>query len=68
MIDELKSIEKSETSKLVQLPTEMKCIDVKWVFKTKLKPGGQVAKLKARLAARGFYKSMVKTIMKSMHQ
>jgi len=54
MIDELKSIEKNETWKLVQLPTDKKCINVKWVFKTKLKPDGQVAKFKARLVARGF--------------
>jgi len=54
MIDELKSIDKNETWKLVRLPTDKKCIDVKWVFKTKLKPDGQVAKFKARLVARGF--------------
>jgi len=54
MIAELDSIEKNETWKLVQLPTDKKCIDVKWVFKTKLKPDGQVAKYKARLVARGF--------------
>jgi len=54
MIDELKSIEKNQTWKLVQLPTDKKCIDVKWVFNTKLKPDGQVAKFKARLVA-GFF-------------
>jgi hypothetical protein len=35
MIDELKSIEKNETWKLVHLPTDKKCNDVKWIFKTK---------------------------------
>jgi len=54
MIEELDSIEKNETWRLVQLPTDKKCIDVKWVFKTKLKPDGQVAKYKARLVTRGF--------------
>jgi len=54
MIEELDSIEKNDTWRLVQLPTDKKCIDVKWVFKTKLKPDGQVAKYKARLVARGF--------------
>jgi len=54
MIEELKSIEKNETSKLVHLPTDKKCVDVKWLFKTKLKPDGQVAKFKAKLVARGF--------------
>jgi hypothetical protein len=33
MIEELDSIEKNETWRLVQLPTGKKCIDVKWVFK-----------------------------------
>lgn len=54
MIEELESIEKNETWRLVKLPTDKKCIDVKWVFKTKLKPDGQVEKYKARLVARGF--------------
>jgi len=54
MIKELDSIEKNDTWRLVQLPTDKKCIDFKWVFKTKLKPDGQVAKYKARLVARGF--------------
>jgi len=54
MIEELDSIEKNDTWRLVQLPTDKKCIDVKWVFKTKLKLDGQVAKYKARLVARGF--------------
>jgi len=54
MIEELDSIEKNDTWRLVQLPTDKKCIDVKWVFKTKLKPDGQVEKYKARLVARGF--------------
>jgi len=58
MTDELKSIEKNETWKLVQLPIVKKCIDVKWVFKTKLKPDGQVKKFKARLVARGFSKEV----------
>jgi len=54
MIEELDSIEKNDTWRLVQLPTDKKYIDVKWVFKTKLKPDGQVAKYKAMLVARGF--------------
>jgi len=40
MIEELDSIEKNDTWRLVQLPTDKKYIDVKWVFKTKLKPDG----------------------------
>ena len=54
IIDELKSIEKNGTWKLVELPKEKKAIGVKWVFKTKVKPNGEVAKYKARLVAKGF--------------
>jgi histone deacetylase 1/2 len=54
MLDELQSIEKNETWRLVKLPADKKCIDVKSVYKTKLKPDGQVAKYKARLVARSF--------------
>lgn len=45
---------------LTKLPTSKKDIDVKWIFKLKLKPNGEVAKHKARLVARGF---MQKAIM-----
>ena len=31
MIEELDSIEKNDTWRLVQLPTDKKCIDAKWV-------------------------------------
>ena len=54
IIEELNSIEKNDTWRLVQLSTDKKCIDVRWVFKTKLKPDGQVAKYKAMLVARRF--------------
>lgn len=37
MVDELKSIEKNDNWQLVSLPSKKKTIDVKWVFKTKLK-------------------------------
>jgi hypothetical protein len=36
------------------LPKGKTTIDVKWVFKVKYKPNGDVAKYKARLVARGF--------------
>ena len=36
------------------MPPNKSPIDVKWVFKVKLKPDGTVAKHKARLVARGF--------------
>lgn len=39
---------------MVNLPSNKRAIEVKWVFKTKFKPSGEVAKHKARLAAKGF--------------
>ncbi|MCI95960.1 retrotransposon protein putative Ty1-copia subclass, partial [Trifolium medium] len=38
MEEELQSIEKNQTWKLVNLPDKKKKIDVKWVFKVKLNP------------------------------
>jgi len=54
MEDEIKSIEKNQTYEMVNLPRDKVPIEVKWVFKTKLKPDGLVAKYKARLVAKGF--------------
>jgi hypothetical protein len=54
MVEELNSIEKNPTWELVKLPEGKKTIDLKWVFKTKLKPDGRISKHKARLVARGF--------------
>jgi len=54
MVEELRSIEKNQTWELVDLPDKKKKIDVKWVFKVRLNPDGQVSKHKARLVARGF--------------
>ena len=39
---------------MVNLPSNKKAIEVKWVFKTKVKPFGEIAKYKARLVAKGF--------------
>ena len=54
MIEELESLERNETWELVALPKGKRPIDVKWVFKIKLKSDGSIAKHKARLAAKGF--------------
>lgn len=40
MEEELRSIEKKKTWKMVDLPPDKQCIGVKWVFKTKLNPDG----------------------------
>jgi hypothetical protein len=34
--------------------TDKKAIDVKWIYKLKLRPNGEIAKYKARLVAIGF--------------
>lgn len=54
MEEELSSIEKNKTWELCTLPQNKRPIDVKWVFKIKVKPDGYIAKYKARLVARGF--------------
>ncbi|MCI00654.1 retrovirus-related Pol polyprotein from transposon TNT 1-94, partial [Trifolium medium] len=41
MEEELKSIKRNQTWKLVALPDKKKKIDVKWVFKVKLNPDGK---------------------------
>ena len=54
MEEELRSIQKNNTWEMVNLPSNKKAIEVKWVFKTKVKPSGEIAKYKARLVAKGF--------------
>ncbi|WVZ15560.1 hypothetical protein V8G54_013126 [Vigna mungo] len=54
MTEELRSIEKNKTWKLMDLPHGKQSIDVKWIFKTKVNPDGSVMKHKARLVAKGF--------------
>lgn len=54
MIEELNAIERNSTWELVDPHPSKKPIDVKWIFKLKLKPDGTIAKHKARLVAREF--------------
>lgn len=56
MIEELQSIEKNNTWKLVKLPTNTKDIEVKWVFKMNQNPNGSIARHKEILVERGFLK------------
>lgn len=44
MEEEINTIERNQTWKLVDLPSTKQPIGVKWVFKTKVKPDGSVAK------------------------
>ena len=54
MEEELRSIEKNHTWEMIELPQNKIPIDLKWVFKVKLKQDGSVAKHKTRLVAKGF--------------
>ena len=54
MKEELELIKRNRTWELVKLPKGKKAIGVKWVYKIKYKPNGDVAKYKARLVAKGF--------------
>ncbi|GAU44417.1 hypothetical protein TSUD_100640 [Trifolium subterraneum] len=54
MVEELKSIEKNNTWELMHNTVSKRPIDVKWLFKLKMKPNGEIAKYKARLVAKGF--------------
>ncbi|XP_050896665.1 uncharacterized protein LOC127103453 [Lathyrus oleraceus] len=49
MIEELQAIERNNTWELVKLPTHIKVIEVKWVFKLKHNPDGSITRHKARL-------------------
>ncbi|KAJ1704767.1 hypothetical protein LUZ63_004546 [Rhynchospora breviuscula] len=54
MNEELESIEKNKTWKLVVLPEGKNAIGVKWIYKTKYDADGEVQKLKARLVVKGY--------------
>lgn len=62
MEEELKSIDRNQTWELVDLPSHKHPIGVKWEYKVKVK--GEVAKYKARLVARGFFKRKVSIIVR----
>ncbi|CAM8926680.1 unnamed protein product [Rhodiola kirilowii] len=51
---EIASIKKNDTWELTPLPVGKKSIGVKWVYKTKYRPDGQVDRLKGRLVVKGY--------------
>lgn len=55
MKEEMQPIEKNYTWNLVQLPSNKKTIDVRWVFKVKEGLNDEVMKYKARLLVRDFF-------------
>ncbi|GAU40455.1 hypothetical protein TSUD_141350 [Trifolium subterraneum] len=54
MEEELKSSESNGTWSLVDLPPNKKAIVVRWVYKIKMSPQGEITRHKARLVAKGF--------------
>jgi len=64
----LNSIEKNQTWELVDPPSNKNPIALKWVYKVKVNPKGEVVKHKARLVAKGFCKKQESIMVKSMHQ
>ena len=54
MVEEYKALMERNTYELGVLPSGVKAVTAKWVFKTKRKADGTIDKLKARWVARGF--------------
>lgn len=54
IVEEIGSIYKNVTWELSELPSEKKIVGVKWIYKTKYKPNGEVDKYKAKLVAKGY--------------
>jgi hypothetical protein len=54
MNEEMISIEKNQTWKLVNLPKEKKTVSLKWVFKIKYNEDDNIQKHNARIVAKGY--------------
>jgi hypothetical protein len=54
MNEEIISIEKNQTWKLVDFPKENKAVGLKWVFKIKYNEDGSIQKHKATIVAKGY--------------
>lgn len=54
MHEEYNALLANDTWELVDLPSDRKAIDCKWVFKTKRDADGQIVRYKARLVIKGF--------------
>lgn len=54
MKEEMVSLKKNETWKIVELPEEAKALENKWVYKLKTKADGSIDRYKARLLVKGF--------------
>ena len=54
MDEEIEAIERNKTWKVSELPKGHKAIGVKWVYKKKMNPKGEVERYKARLVVKGY--------------
>ena len=54
MQSKMQAIEENRTWNVSDLPAKQKAIGLKWVFKVKKDPDGNVVKYKARLVAKGY--------------
>ena len=54
MVDRMQTLNDNGTWDLVSLPISKKTIGCRWVFAVKFNPDGSVARLKARLIAKGY--------------
>ncbi|KAI4357505.1 hypothetical protein L6164_001448 [Bauhinia variegata] len=54
MDEEIYAIEKNDTWELTDLPTDKEPIGVKWVYKTKYKPNGEIERFNSRLVTKGY--------------
>jgi hypothetical protein len=54
MMTEMNSIQANKTWELSTLPSDHKAIGLKWVYKVKKDPEGNITKYKARLVAKGY--------------
>ena len=54
MNEEIKSLQKNETWKLVECPPRKKPVGCRWIYTMKYKPDGSIKRFKARLVAKGY--------------
>eukprot|EP00253_Pinus_taeda_P028502 PITA_28502 len=54
MQEDMDSIQRNDSWRLIELPHDKKNIGTKWVYKTKFNSDGSVERHKARLVAKGF--------------
>jgi len=54
MLEEMTTLEQSETWELITLPPRNKVVGCKWVYTVKFNPGGSLARLKVILVAKRY--------------